>query len=75
MAVYQRYRKIEETEAEVTYLYGHPEMDRQLIFHKASGTWTVVDGREDNGTMAVIRGIARRWNAEATWPGGGGVQH
>jgi hypothetical protein len=75
MAIVQRYRKVRETDEEVEYTYGFPEMDRRLTIDKASGDVTVGDGREDYGTRAVIRGIGLRYHTENAWPNGGGVQH
>lgn len=75
MAIVQRYRKVRETEQEVEYTYGFPEMDRFLTIRKDSGEFTVADGREDHATWAVLRGIVRHWRAESSWPSGGGVQH
>jgi hypothetical protein len=75
IAIVQRYRKVRETGQEVEYTYGFPEMDRRLTIDTTSGTCTVADGREDHATLAVIRGIGRRFRAESTWPNGGGVQH
>jgi len=75
MAIVQRFLKIRETEQEVEYTYGFPEMDRFLTIQKGSGEFTVADGREDHATWAVFWGIMRRQRAESTWPSGGGVQH
>lgn len=75
MAIVQRYRKVRETEQEVEYTSGPPEMDRCLTIRKDSGEVTVADGRQDHATLAVLRGIVRRWRAESSWPNGGGVQY
>jgi hypothetical protein len=75
MAILQRYRKVRETDQEVEYIFGDPEMDRSLTIHKVERTYKVADGREDHATRAVLRGILNRATTENSWPGGGGVQH
>ena len=75
VAILERYRKVRETDQEVEYLFGFPEMDRHLTISKVEQAYLVADGREDYASRAVLRGIMRRFLDEKTWPGGGGVQH
>ena len=74
MAILQRFRKIRETEQEVEYQFGFPEMDRQLTIDKAERTFKVADGTADHATRAVLTRVTARAAAEGAWPGGGAVQ-
>lgn len=74
MAVLQRFRKVWETDQDVEYLFGYPELDRQLTISKVDRTHRVADGREDHALRAVLRRIMARAADETTWPEGGGIQ-
>jgi hypothetical protein len=74
MAILQRFRKAEETDHEVHYLFGDPELDRRLTINKLDRTYRVADQREDYAFRAVARRILVREADEKTWPAGGGVQ-
>jgi hypothetical protein len=74
MAILQRFRKGAETETEVHYFFGYPELDRRLTINKLDRTYLVADQREDHAFLAVLRRILAREAAEKAWPAGGGVQ-
>jgi hypothetical protein len=74
MAIFQRYRMVQETDWDVTYQYGDPVPDRELAIDKVSGDFTVMSGLEDQMTLVVIRAIVRRLNSENHWPKAGSVE-
>jgi len=74
MAILQRFRKVSETDQEVEYAFGDPEMDRQLVINKADRTFRLADGREDHAFRAVLGRIMGRMAEDQTWPKGGGIQ-
>jgi hypothetical protein len=74
MAILQRFLKVRETDTEVEYQFGYPEMDRQLTIDKADRRFRVADGSEDHASRAVLARVTARAATEGTWPGGGAVQ-
>jgi hypothetical protein len=74
MAILQRFRKVSETETEVEYAFGFPEMDRQLTIDKVDRSFRVADGAADHASRAVLVRVTARATAEGAWPGGGAIQ-
>ena len=74
MAILQRFRKVRETDREVEYQFGFPEMDRSLTIDKTDRRFRVADGAEDHASRAVLTRVTARAATEGAWPGGGAVQ-
>jgi hypothetical protein len=74
MAILQRFRKVTETDREVEYAFGFPEMDRQLTIDKVDRSFRVADGSEDHASRAVLTRVTARAATEGAWPDGGAVQ-
>jgi hypothetical protein len=68
MAVYAEYEKVRETETEVEYRFGDPELDRQLIINKRDGTCRATGGMADPTAEGLAGMLLHRGRADSTWP-------
>ena len=65
------FKKIREDSQEVEYLFGYPEMDRQLVVEKASQQGRPLDGKRDSDYAAVFVTIVRFYRSQGSWTEGG----
>ncbi|MCI4065037.1 hypothetical protein MRQ36_21715 [Micromonospora sp. R77] len=71
MAILVDFRKTRETETQVEYRFGHPEMDRLLVIEKSTLAGTPSDGTVDRTYAAVFTKILRLRRERESWPAGG----
>ena len=71
MVLLARYELIRETEQEVEYQFGDPELDRRLVIRKRDRTCSATGGMEDATAQTLAGKILSEQRGQGSWPASG----
>ena len=71
MALLARYELIRQTEVDVEYRFGDPEMDRRLVIRKRDRMCSATGGMADATAQTLAGKILAEERGQGSWPASG----